>query len=50
MKLGISPITRMELWLRKNQERKRNQLVSVLLANADGLGKSRILVQFNKSF
>jgi len=33
----------MELWLRKNQERKRNQLVSVLLANADGLGKSRIL-------
>jgi len=39
MKLEMNQITRMELWLRKNQERKRNQLVSVILANADGLGK-----------
>ncbi len=39
MKLGSGPITRMYLWLRKKLRKKRNQHVSALLANADGLGR-----------
>ena len=39
MKLGSGPITRMYLWLRKKQRKKRKQHGNVLLANADGLGR-----------
>ena len=39
MKIGSGPITRMYLWLRKKQRKKRKQHVNVLLANADGLGR-----------
>jgi hypothetical protein len=43
MKIGTDPKTRMLLWLREKLRKKRNQLVNVLLANADGLG--RIIVK-----
>ena len=39
MKIGSGPITRMYLWLREKQRKKRKQHVNVLLANADGLGR-----------
>jgi hypothetical protein len=39
MKIGSGPITRMYLWLRKKQRKKRDQHVNVLLAKADGLGR-----------
>lgn len=39
MKIGSGPITRMYLWLRKKQRKKRKQHVNVLLPSADGLGR-----------